>query len=167
MNYVSTPLVCVFSFLFCLGPGIKECNQSLLRKRVLNENKPNKPFVFNCHDENGLNEMVELVYLGVVGSKNRYKIVASTWIHGESHRATNRILIFDEYDKLLGNYYVTSVSELPERIESRKLVFSNTTDVDCDKTVVSKVSFDEGIPDEIFVRCDNNSGDFFSFSHEE
>lgn len=156
-------LIFAFTSLICIAQG-GECNQDKLRRQVLVGNKINKHVVFNCEK----NESVELAYLGVVGNKSKgYKIVRSTWIHGESHRATNRILVFDEQDKLLGNYYVTTIEDLPEKIESRELVFLNSTSDDCDKTVISRMSFDDGIPEEIFVRCQNNSGDFFSFSEVE
>lgn len=98
----------------------------------------------------GADGEVDLMYLGIVGIKSRgSKIIRSAWVYGESHRAINRLLVFDEQDKLLGNYYVTSIEDLPDKIESRELVFLNSMNGDCDKTVISTISFEDGIPKEI------------------
>jgi hypothetical protein len=162
MKSLTITLLCVVNSLHCMAQG--ECDQGKLRKQVLAENKVDRPFVFTC----GKDERVELVYLGVVGSKLKgYKVIRSFWVHGESHRGTSRILIFDERNRLLGNYYVAMDEELPDRIESRELVFLNLTSPDCDKTVVSRVSFEKGIPEKIFVRCEGDTGYFYAFSRAE
>jgi hypothetical protein len=167
LSGISITLIFFFCSLVCIAQGVKDCNRNEFRKRVLAENILNKEFGFMCVND-GVDGEVDLTYLGVVGNKSKgYKIVRSTWIHGESRRATNAILVFDEQGKLLGNYGVTMIDDLPDKVESRELVFLNSAGGGCDAAAISRISFDKGIPAEIFVRCENDSGSLFSFSRGE
>jgi hypothetical protein len=91
--------------------------------------------------------------------------MTSNWLWGISRRATCRILIFNQGNQLLGNYYV-EMSDLPEKIEGNELVFLHSTDKDCDQNLITRVSFKEGIPKRFYVECIANSGQVYTFERD-
>lgn len=133
------------------------------RVEVLKKNIIGKEFTFGKWNEEDGTE-TRLKYLGTVKTEKGkvYKIMNSIWIWGLSKRATNRILIFNQKNQYLGNYYVTMLNELPTEIKNSYLIFKNI-DEDCDKNVETKINFKYGIPKTIFRKCDNKSGDEYSF----
>lgn len=136
-----------------------------IRQVVLNKNKIGVEYKFGEWQESGETE-TWLIYLGEIKStKGTYKIMTSCWIWGLSQRATSRILVFDEKQVLLGNYYV-SMSDLPEKIEDNQLVFMHSKSDDCDKFKITRLSFEKGIPDEFFLECKDDSGEIYSFDKE-
>ena len=143
------------------------CDQNTFRTEVLKRNARGKLYKYVCSGIEG-KELTEIMFLGVVVSKGEaLKIVRTTWIWGSSQRATNRILIYNAANKLLGNYYVGMLDDLPDGIEENQLIFSNDKNGACDGNVVTKIDFTDGIPAGIFVRCNGDSGDFYSFSTGE
>lgn len=147
-----------FSFL-----GKSQINDENIRVKVLRKKLIGKEFVFGKWSENGGTE-THLKYLGKVKtSKGKtYKIMNSIWISGMSSRATNRILIFNENNQYLGNYYVTTDLDLPTELKNGILIFENS-DPDCDKNIASKISFKHKLPKEFFRECKNKYGDIYSF----
>lgn len=140
-----------------------QANESKIRTIILEKNIVGKEFTFGKWNEEGGTE-TNLTYLGRVKTKNGkiYKIMNYTWIWGLSARATNRILIFNEKNQYLGNYYLTTINDLPTELKSSYLIFKNT-DEDCDKNIVTKINFNNGIPKSFFRKCNKEYGDIFSF----
>ena len=86
----------------------------------------------------------------------------SVWIWGMSGRATNRILIYNEKNQYLGNYYLTTSSDLPTKLKNGYLIFTNT-DKDCDVKIVTRINFMNGIPKSFYRKCNKEYGDFYNF----
>ncbi|WP_299684231.1 hypothetical protein [uncultured Dokdonia sp.] len=108
-----------------------------------------------------------LKYLGIIRSENgNFKIITSCWLWGSSKRATNRILVFNEDTTYLGNYHLAMKYDLPEKIENNQLVFFHSESDDCDKNIITRLSFDKGIPKQFFLECKNGYGDVYSFYKE-
>lgn len=130
---------------------------------VLKKNIIGKEFTFGKWNEDGATE-TRLKYLGTVKTERGkiYKIMNSIWIWGLSSRATNRILIFNQKDQYLGNYYITMLNELPTEVKNGYLIFKNI-EGDCNKVVETRINFKNGIPKTIFRKCDNESGNEYSF----
>ncbi|PZU80899.1 MAG: hypothetical protein DI529_16185 [Chryseobacterium sp.] len=122
-----------------------------------------KEFVFGKWNERGGTE-THLKYLGQVKTSTGkiHKIMNSVWIWGLSSRATNRILVFNERNQYLGNYYVTLDTDLPTELKNGVLFFKNT-DINCDKNLVSKINLKKGLPKQFFRKCENEYGDIYSF----
>ena len=135
-----------------------------IRKQVLKRNKIGRTFTFKTEGQS----TTKLTYLGVLDSKKgvSYKIMNSVWLWGQSHRATNRILVFDKTDKYLGNYYLTVSSDLPSFIQNNKLVFKNVSGSDCDPKLITYLSFNAGIPKEFFRKCAGKNGDLYTFNKD-
>lgn len=134
-----------------------------IRLEVLRKNIIGKEFVFGKWNDNGGTE-TSLTYLGTLKSNNgkTYKIMNYVWTWGMSCRATRRILIFNHKNQYLGNYYAPTGSSLPKEIKDGILVFANK-DRECDKKIISKISFKNGLPKEIYVACNTDFGDNLVF----
>jgi hypothetical protein len=133
------------------------------RQTVLENNIVDSVFVFGEWNEEEGTE-TQLKYLGILKSKTqRFKIVSSCWLWGYSKRATSRILVFSEDNVYLGNYYLNMKSDLPEKIESNRLVFLHSESDDCKNGAVTKLSFDDDIPKIFFLECKEGSGDMYRF----
>lgn len=134
-----------------------------IRLDVLLKNQIGKVYVFGKWTERGTFE-THLTYLGEVKAKNNqvFKIMNSTWIHGLSARATNRILVFNGNNEYIGNYYVSTIGDLPTELKNGALVFKNMNN-DCDQNIVSKISLKNGLPKQFFRKCKGLYGDFYSF----
>jgi len=132
-----------------------------IRLDVLKLNHIGKEYKFNDEDST----ITYLKLLGTVHTKNRrnYKILTSIWIWGLSHRATSRILVYTDKNKYIGNYYLTTVDDVPNYIKRNSLVFLNKGH-DCDPHTITYVNFKNGIPKEFFRKCDGNGGDIYTFS---
>ncbi|MBA0883911.1 hypothetical protein [Flavobacterium undicola] len=133
------------------------------RVEVLKKDIIGKEFTFGKWNEEVTSE-TRLKYLGTVKTEKGkvYKIMNSIWIWGLSKRATNRILIFNQKNQYLGNYYITMINELPTKVKNGYLIFKNI-DTDCDKNIETKINFKYGIPRTIFRKCNNESGEEYSF----
>lgn len=88
--------------------------------------------------------------------------MTSVWLWGLSRRATNRILIFNNLNQYIGEYSVTMISDLPQKLKNGILIFKNKSN-DCDERVSSKINFKNGIPKEFFRECKNGYGDTYGF----
>lgn len=143
--------------------GFSQINDKNYRLKVLHKNVVGKEFVFGKWNEKEGTE-THLTYLGFVKTKKgrTYKFMNSIWIWGLSHRATNRILIFNGKNQYLGNYAVTMVTDLPTELKNGILIFKNT-DSECDKKVVTRISFKKVLHKEFFRECKNGYGDSYGF----
>lgn len=104
-----------------------------------------------------------VVYLGRIVTKKGgiLKFLTSRWYWGLAPRGTSRIVIFNEKNQYLGDYYVTMTYDVPDKIEGKNLVFiSNKNSSNCPPGFVTRISFRNGIPKQFFVKC---NGDIYSF----
>ncbi len=158
--YISAFLL-IFSFnLF------GQVNDDSIRQVVLNNNITDSTFVFGQWNKTEGTE-THLKYLGTIETKEeKIKIMTSSWFWGLSKRATNRILVFDEKNKYIGNYYLGMTYDLPEKIENNQILFLHSNSDECDKETITQLSFENGIPEEFFLECKDGSGDIYSFDKE-
>ena len=142
-------------------------NDNRIRMQVLESGVIDSLFVFGKWTNDGQTQ-TELEYIGqiVTDSGKVYKIINSSWIWGLSKRSTNRILIYNDNNEYVGNYLLNMKSDLPERIENRQLIFLNSDKKDCDKPVLTKIDLRKGLPNQIFIKCNETDGDIFVFSTE-
>lgn len=126
-----------------------QADDSKIRTIVLEKNIVGKEFTFGKWNEEG-NTETNLTYLGSIKTKNGkvYKIMNYVWIWGLSGRSTNRILIFNDRNQYLGNYYMNSSCDLPSELKNGQLIFNNVSD-DCDNQIEKPINFKNGIPKSI------------------
>jgi hypothetical protein len=142
-----------------------QVKQRNIRLEVLKHNRIDREYIFKAEDQS----TKHLTYLGSLHTKKgvRYKVINSIWIWGQSHRATNRILIYSERNKYLGNYPLTMIDDLPSFIKDNKLVFKNKRNSsDCDPQSVTYIAFDDGIPHDFFRKCNGDKGDIYTFDKD-
>ncbi|MFD2942781.1 hypothetical protein [Flavobacterium notoginsengisoli] len=161
-----TILIKIFFILVIMGVselGYAQVNNENIRLEVLRKNVVDKEFIFGKWDDKGGTE-TSLTYLGILKTdKGRtYKIMNYIWTWGMSCRSTSRILVFNAKNHYLGNYYTITASNLPKKIEDGILIFENKSP-ECNKKIISKISFKNGLPKEIFKRCNSDYGDSFTF----
>lgn len=152
-----------FLLFFLSYFAFSQVDASKSRLLVLRKNIIGKEFTFGKWNEKCGNK-TNLTYLGSVKTKKGkvYKIMNSVWIWGMSGRATNRILIYNEKNQYLGNYYLTTSSDLPTKLKYGYLIFTNT-DKDCDAKIVTRINFMNGIPRSFYRKCNSEYGDIYSF----
>lgn len=159
MNKLVLSLILLFQVLKVFG----QIENDAIRQMVLNDERIDSLYVFGKWDEKGANE-THLKYLGELQTKKGvFKIMTSIWLWGFSKRATSRILVYNDRSEYLGNFRVTLVSDLPEKIENNQIVFFNDKKKECDESILTKLSFDEGIPESFFLRCASERGDVYYF----
>jgi hypothetical protein len=131
--------------------------------KVLKANLIGKEFKYN--DQDGT--ITYLKYLGFLTSDKgvKFKVMTSVWIWGMSLRATSRILIFNNSNRYLGNYYLTTSADLPSYIKNNCLVFNDTSE-GCDSAIVTNITFRKGIPKKFFRKCKGDDGDIYTFGKD-
>jgi hypothetical protein len=124
-----------------------------LEHRVLHLNHIGREYKFTTEDHT----VTYLRYLGEVHTLkgNSYKVLTSIWIWRLSHRATSRILIFTHENKYVGNYYIITKDEIPDRINDNQLIFLNK-DGDCKPKTITYIDFSKGIPELLYNECAGN-----------
>ncbi|HEU5168529.1 MAG TPA: hypothetical protein VFU29_23450 [Chitinophagaceae bacterium] len=162
MGTLSSTLLIIALTLVTIYSSGQENDEKIL-KQVLEKGLVDSEFVFGKWTEHGGTE-THLKYLGHITNKKGkvFKIVTSSWIWGLSHRATSRILIFNNRDQYIGEYYVITVYDLPTKLQNGNLIFKNTDD-DCDKKLFTVVSLNRGLPKKFFRKCKGKFGDVYSF----
>ncbi|WP_107828785.1 hypothetical protein ABZR88_09730 [Mucilaginibacter yixingensis] len=77
-----------------------QAQESRMRLQVLQHSRVNREHIFNSKDQS----KTYLTYLGELITKKgvRYKIMNSVWIWGNAHRATSRILVYNEHNQYWG-----------------------------------------------------------------
>jgi len=162
MTSLTKPIL-TLTFTFLIVQAIGQVSDQKIRQQVLEKAIIDSLFVFGKWTEKG-GEETHLKYLGQVKTKHgqTFKILTSSWFWGLSHRATSRILVFNNDNQYVGNYYVTITTDLPTKMEDGKLVFKNI-DKDCDRKASTFVNLKNGLPRQFFRKCKNNLGDIYSF----
>ncbi|AMR32553.1 hypothetical protein A0256_14535 [Mucilaginibacter sp. PAMC 26640] len=158
---IATAMILLIIPFFAFGQE----NERSTCLKVLQYNHINQEYIFKAKDQS----TTHLKYLGWLRSKKgvRYKIINSVWLWGQSHHATNRILVYNEHNKYLGNYRLTIIYDLPSFIKGNKLIFKNNPD-DSNGNLrsITYVDFDNGIPHEFFRKCNGDKGDVYTFDKE-
>lgn len=160
---MKTVLLFYFSLLVCTIHSVSaQMDENAIRQEVLKKNITDSLFVFGKWTEDGEDE-TRLKYLGKIYRKDGsvIKVMTSCWIWGYSKRATSRILIFDNKNHFLGDYYLSMTYDLPEYIENGKLVFTHSETDDCDAFV--KIDFANELPEQFFLECKDGMGDIYNF----
>lgn len=119
-----------------------------------------KPVFLSLSDTNIF--QVEMNYLGrIITDEACYKLLNVINFTGtSSRRADAGLYIYNAADEMLGRYYLGGIWGLPDAIEGQDLIFmSNEV---CAET--TKIDFSEGPPNEMFVPCNGEYGDFWSFN---
>jgi hypothetical protein len=155
-----------FILILVISSANGQVDDQNIRREVLEKGIIDSLFVFGKWTEEGQNE-THLKYLGKVITKNgkTFKIVNSIRFWGLSHRATSRILIFNDRDQYVGNYYITMTYDLPTKLENGKLIFKNTSE-HCDKELTTVVNLENGLPNQFFRKCKDEYGDIFTFGSD-
>ena len=140
-----------------------QINDDNIRLKTLQKSNIGKKYIYGKWNEKSGME-THLTYLGNVKTKKgkTYKIMTSVWIWGLSRRATNRILFFNNLNQYIGEYNVTMISDLPQKLKNGILIFENKNN-DCDPKVLSKINLKNGIPKQFFRECKSGSGDIYEF----
>jgi len=133
---------------------------------VLTRNKVGKKYVFD-RSKKGQYNQTELTYLGKIRTNDGriFKVVTSTVFFGNSPAATNKVVVFNSKNQYVGNYAFGADFNLPKKIVNNQLVFDHKESGGlCDPSVVNRISFEDGLPKQMFVECRNKQGELYSFS---
>src|SRR5258705_2320721 len=145
----------VLLFLLCIThkPVCGQVNPNKERQVVLRGNKIGKVYVFDRSKQKNY-DRTEIIYLGKICTNDgrKFRILISRWYWGLSPRSTSRIVVYNDKNQYLGNYYVTMTYDLPDKIENNALVFSNHDNNECDPTLKTIVSFKNGLPNQFFLK---------------
>lgn len=155
----------IFPFLFLLPLfSFAQVNPFKAYQTVLQYAQVGKEYSFDKSRENDLDSLV-VAYLGQIATtKGRIlKFVTSRWYWGSVPRATSRIVVFNEKNQYLGDYYLTMTYDVPDRIEGTSLIFINDKNAPCTSNLVTKVNFRKGIPKQFFLKCKGEMGDIYTF----
>jgi hypothetical protein len=162
-----TPRLLFILFSLTFLNASAQVNPNKDRQLVLRHNKVGKTHVFDRSKKDNYNR-TEITYLGKLRTNDGrvFKILISRWYWGLSPKATSRIVVFNDKNQYLGNYYVTMTYDLPSKIENNALVFENKRREDCNPNIVTRVSFAKGLPKQFFLECKYKMGDIYSFGDE-
>jgi hypothetical protein len=161
---MTTRLTILILTLLFAGSVKGQVNDNEMRQLVLKKGITDSLFVFGQWTKTGGTE-THLKYLGQVTTRDgkNFKVMNSCWFWGLSHRATSRILIFNDKNQYIGNFCLNTTYDLPDKLKNGKLVFTNTDNEDCDKSIDTSIDISEGLPKQIFIKCDGENGDLYDF----
>lgn len=156
-------LIVIFFHTIALG----QVHPGKDRQSVLRHNKVGKEYVFDRSKAKDYNR-TEITYLGQVKTSDGriFKILISRWYWGLVPRVTSRIVVYNNRNQYLGNYYVDMTNDLPDRLKNNVLIFTNKDNEDCDQKLIPRVSFKSGLPKQFFLKCIRNYGSLYSFGDE-
>jgi hypothetical protein len=156
----------ILCFLLLPLFSIGQVNHKKAYQLVLNKNQVGNKYTFDKSQPNDYDRL-DLVYLGrIKTSKGRVlKIVTSRWYWGLAPRGTSRIVVFNENNQYLGDYYLTMTYEVPQRIDHGSLVFKVEIDSSKHSTLITKISLRNGIPENFFLPSKaDGSGHIYFFA---
>ena len=138
---------------------------TLLFQKLLDEKNPEKEFILGNWNENKSEQHFR--FLGNLKTNENEKfgiITLKQYVGEQTKKGVSRIFVVDSLG-IIGSYYIPNINDLPQKIENEKLIFENTNN-DCNQ-VATKISFENGIPEKIFRKCNGNLGDIYEFQIEE
>ena len=136
-----------------------------LHRKVLQKDVVDSEYIFGkWNGEKGKDE-IHIKYLGQFTTKSGeiFKIVNSFWIWGLSGRGTCRIIVFNNQNQYVGDYYVGMPTDLPGKLLEGKLIFDNKKREGCDKKLKTIVDLTNGLPKQFFLKCKGGYGDIYTF----
>lgn len=139
-----------------------------VRVKALVDNVIGKEYQYNFVERTDCNNS-RIKYLGTVTTiKNKkFKLVNSFFVLGQSCRGISRIVVYDMNNKYLGNYHVGMPGNLPDTLINNNLIYLKNDD-NCKAKKGTKISFEQGLPESIFIPCSNlDTGDLYTYSSEE
>jgi hypothetical protein len=157
-------IIFISALLFLVNTCYGQIDHKKAYQLVLKRGEVGKTISFDQTKGENYDSLV-LKYLGDIKTKKgqHLKILTSRWYWGISKRGTSRIVVFNQKNQYLGDYYLSMTYEVPDKIEGTSLVFINKKESDCTPNVVTKVSFQNGIPRRFFLKCKGQYGDIYSF----
>lgn len=166
MRTLSTTIFLTLTLTIGQSFSSGQVNAQNIQQNVLQKAIVDSTFIFGSWTENGGTE-THLKYLGQLTTVHgqTFKILNSTNFWGLSHRATSRILVFNDKNKHVGTYYVTMVTDLPTKLENGKFIFKNMPEV-CDNNLITVADLKKRLPKQFFRKCKGEYGDIFSFENE-
>lgn len=163
-KYIKSLLLILLLFCF-----IGSYSQYNLLSLVLSKKQVGKEFLFDSSSkENGFNKTF-IRYLGDVKctSGKSLKFLNYSHVWGKNRHTTGVLFVYGADNKFLGKYHLGSSSDLPKRIEGIYLLFTNQSKISCNRNLITKIDFSNGLRDEIFLKCKGSSGDVYSLSKGE
>lgn len=156
-------LVLLNIFLMVTVHGICQVQDTMIFQQVLEKKIVDSVFVFGKWANEGETEETRLTYLGQVTTNDGkiLKVMNQMYFWGLSQHATSNILIFNDSNRIIGDYHVNSIPDLPEKLENGILVFINKEE-GCNHQITN-VSLLNGIPESIFIPYRGDSGDLYNF----
>jgi len=158
---------------YCIGLGQDSLLTRKMELKVLSQGKTDKIFCFDLNVDNENRNIVQIRYLGQVQTNTHdiYKILTWERVWGHNFHTTGVITLFDLNNRYAGKYILGDGNDLPDEVEENSLIFTNRNKRNCDKSIVTKISFDS-ISKDIFLKCTKEkdgtySGDIYSFTNEE
>lgn len=154
--------LCLFGF-HLTGKSQDSITTRKIELKVLTKMSIGETFPFNVSTKKDERNQIMVKYLGVVKTKNKtiYKVITWARIWGANNHTTGVIVLFDKNNKYFGKYVLGDMADLPDKIASNYLVFTNKNKSNCNKSIVTKISFNN-IPQDLFIKCDRDRGDFYS-----
>lgn len=136
------------------------------RKLVLSENIKGQEYFFRIKKKE-IDEF-KITYLGDIKTKNgdTLRFLNAVNYYGnydDAKHAKGYVFIYNTKGNYLGCYYVGGELGVPSTIEGTTLVFSYNNE-NCNQT--TRISFIDSIPQQIFIKCTEKGGDFYSFTKE-
>lgn len=156
----------LFALLFVCSFQEMALGQNEICARVLKKNKVGKVYSFDSSSRKDGFDKIYIAYLGCIKTSKGEGIKILSWsrIWGVNRHTSGVIYIYDSTNKYIGKYNLGSSGDLPSKIENTSLVFINKNKIGCDSTLVTKIDFSKGVPEEIFLKCKGSSGDIYSLS---
>lgn len=153
--------------LFCVGlclPYSSQTQNEDFIVTVLKSNVKEKTHIFGEWNPSDYQSETHLNYLGEIETSDTttYKIMTSSRYWGPTKKVTNKILVFDRNNNLLGNYYLNTKCELPSQIQDNQLIFKPVECTNC-SYAITKVDFYNGIPENFYLGCKPGLGSLYSF----
>gem|GEM_PF-6469179 len=104
---------------------------------ALEKNVIGKEYTYDFTGNDDCNK-TRITYLGTVNTDTgkQYKLVNSFYVTGVSCRGISRLVVYDEQNRYIGNYYL---NDLPIALEANELVYPKST-----------ISFKNGLPKSIY-----------------
>ncbi|MBV7534035.1 hypothetical protein [Chitinophaga sp. sic0106] len=135
------------------------------RRVVLAENVIGKEYFFS-RSGNEIDEL-NITYLGYIVQTNGDSLrvlncINYTGQNPGSRRGNGKVYIYDIKNGNFGFYSVGSAKAVPSRVEKGDLIFDTHYD-DCN--AATRIRLSDSIPKEIFINCNKEGGDIYSFEN--
>lgn len=139
----------------------KDFNDKIL-ELVLSEKNIGQSYVIRTMYQNNQIEY-NIKYLGyIINKRDSIRFLNYTVITGiDSKHSNGAIILYNNENIRIGMYQVGSSSSLPDTIVGANLIF-DYKDEDCNLN--TKISFTDSIPRKIFINCNNEGGDIYTFT---